>query len=399
MKVAIISSAYHPYTVGGGERSAQQLAENLHRQGIEVFVIAAHRHDQRDEINGVPVYRVKSPNVYWSYETAQMPRYKKVLWHTLESYNPRTASKVLPILKREKPDVIQIRNYQNFSSTIWKIGKDLEIPVVQTLNDYTSLCYKSTMFRRHQICSQQCKNCKITTWPRQYLSRYVDQVVAVSQYTLQKHEEYNYFPNAHKSVIYTSPSGDKEIDLPLIKNTFITFGFIGRLHPTKGVLETIRAFQAANLTDDKLLIAGDGPNEYVEQCKEQASGNFHIQFLGKILPEEFYRQVDVVVVPSLWGEPFPRVVPEAATYHRPLVVSNRGGSAEVITSDVGYVFDANDFDTLTAIIKTLSSKRSLVKQMCDASKAHTSPLFKKGSDVEQYLEVYRNAIAKKIDFV
>ena len=395
MKVAIISSAYHPYTVGGGERSAQQLAENLQRHGIEVFVIAAHRHDQRDEINGVPVYRVKSPNVYWSYETDQMPLYKKVLWHTLESYNPRTAGKVLPILKREKPDVIQVRNYHNFSSAIWKIGRDLGIPVVQTLNDYTSLCYKITMFRHHQVCLRQCKSCKIMTWPRQHLSQYVDQVVAVSQYTLQKHEEYDYFPNAHKSVIYTSPGDDEEVGLPFIKNAFITFGFIGRLHPTKGVLEAIKAFQAANLTHDKLLIAGAGPNDYVENCKEQARGSSNIQFLGKMLSEEFYRQVDVVIIPSLWGEPFPRVIPEAFTYHKPMIVSNRGGSAEVITSGMGYVFDANNFDTLTTIMKTLSGDLSLVKKMHNASQAQASPLFEKGNDVEQYLKVYQNALAKK----
>lgn len=391
MKVAIISSAYHPYTVGGGERSAQELAENLRQRGTEVFVIAAHDHDQRDVVNGVPVYRIRSPNVYWSYRSDRMPFYKKLLWHTLESYNPRTLGRVLPILEQERPDVLQIRNFHNFSAAIWRAGRPLGIPVVQTLNDYTSVCYRITMFRHHRVCPRQCTSCRVMTWPRRYLSRYVDRVVAVSAYTLRAHERAGYFPNAPKTVVHTTPTTDKVVALPLTQRGFVTFGFIGRLHPNKGAREAIEAFRQAEVAHDQLIVAGDGPADYLAQCRQAAGGHPRIHFVGKVASSTFYPRVDVVIIPSLWGEPFPRVVPESYTYRRPVVVSDRGGSAEAVTPDTGYVFSADNFATLRAVIRELSQHPARIERMSAAIGSYFSTLPDAQRDVRQYLKVYQDA--------
>ena len=394
MKVAIISSAYYPFMVGGGERSAQELAEDLQTLGVDVFVIAAHNRDQKEIINGVTVYRIKSPNVYWSYETSRMPLYKKVLWHAIESYNPRTLGKILPILEREEPDILQIRNYHNLSTAVWKISAHLGMPVVQTLNDYTALCSKITMFRNDQVCAHQCRRCRLLTWPRKYMSRYVKHVVAVSDYTLQVHQQHGYFPNAKTAVIHTTPAQSQDIALPLTVNNFVTFGFIGRLHPTKGALEAINAFCRVHLPNVRLLVAGKGPPDYLAQCKDRAEDHPSVCFFGETSPDYFYRQVDVVIVPSLWGEPFPRVIPEAYTYHRPVIVSDRGGSAEMVTPASGWVFRADDFTTLTKIIIQISSNPEYIHQMHEAIKQKVRSSLPADQDALQYLNLYRHACNK-----
>jgi glycosyltransferase involved in cell wall biosynthesis len=55
-----------------------------------------------------------------------------------------------------------------------------------------------------------------------------------------------------------------------------------------------------------------------------------VRFLGFTRAEEFYRQLDVLVVPSLWHEPFGMVVIEAFAHGVPVVGSRRGGIPEIV---------------------------------------------------------------------
>ncbi len=393
MKVALISSSYHPYAIGGGERSAQRLAEGLKARGIDVFVITAFDHDVTEVVNGIKVYRVKHPNIYWSYHAEKMPGYKKILWHLIESYNLNVKGKVAPILKHEKPDIVQIRNYQNFSSIIWKILYELGLPVVQTLNDYTSLCYKSAMYRSGKNCTNQCKDCKLVTWPRKRLSRYVDAVVGVSQYTLHQHTKRSYFPKAEESVVYTTPTPYPYKALPLLKNKLVTFGVIGRVHPSKGILETIDAFIQADSSLSKLVIAGDGPDDYFQLCQQRANNNDRILFLGKVNPEDFYNIVDIVVIPSIWHEPFPRVLIEAYSYGRPVIVTRQGGTHEQVSEGkTGFIFDVNHFEQLSQYIGQLSvNAYETIMEMHQNCIDFVQKQQKK-TDIDSYINIYHSVI-------
>ena len=323
MKVALVSSSYHPYYKGGGEYSVKTLAEKLVSQKIDAFVITAFHRSQTETIDGVKVYRVRHPNIYWSYESNQQPAYKKLAWHALESYNLRVAARVEGVLRQEQPDVLHIRNVEDFSPYIAKVARQYRIPVVVTLNSYTWLCPRATMFRQGYSCGRQCQDCRLITYPKKYLSRYVDAVAGVSQFTLDIHRQYGYFPNAHPTVIYTSAEVRIQ-PLPMAQTGLITFGYLGRIHPTKGVHQIIKAFQKVP-PPHRLLVAGDGPSDYVQQCQQQAAGNDRIVFLGKYLSEDFYPQIDVVIISSLWNEPFPRVLIESYAFGRPVIAARTGG--------------------------------------------------------------------------
>jgi glycosyltransferase involved in cell wall biosynthesis len=47
----------------------------------------------------------------------------------------------------------------------------------------------------------------------------------------------------------------------------------------------------------------------------------------------------MVVVPSVWKEPFGRVVIESYAYGKPVLAANRGGLPEIVKSDTGRIFD------------------------------------------------------------
>jgi len=393
-KIALLTSSYHPYYKGGGEYSVKDLAEKLTKKGIDTTVITVFHRFERETINGVKVIRVPHPNIYWSYESESQPAYKKLIWHTLEGYNRKVKSVLLPVLKEISPDVLHIRNTEDFSPYACKVAKSLDIPVVVTLNSCTWLCPRGTMFKNGKNCGNQCLSCKLITYPKKILSKYVDAVVGVSRFTLEEHIKYGYFRDSIHNVVYTSTT-PQPIGLPIEKASSLTFGYIGRVHPTKGVAEVIRAFRAAAVPQNKLYIAGDGPEDYYSFCQELAEGVDNITFLGKTKPQEFYPLIDIAIINSLFHEPFPRVLVEAYAFGRPVIASNTGGTSEMVADDkTGWVFDPFSPNQLEHNIRKSAKLdvSDLVKIQENTQLFINSHL---RSDVDQYLGIYESVLSDK----
>jgi glycosyltransferase involved in cell wall biosynthesis len=87
----------------------------------------------------------------------------------------------------------------------------------------------------------------------------------------------------------------------------LVFGFIGRLSPEKGIEVLLGPAKNLKGTHWKLRIAGAGSSAYVKRLKEEYCDT-RIEWLGFIDPAEFYKSVDVIVIPSIWAEPLGYVV-------------------------------------------------------------------------------------------
>lgn len=97
-----------------------------------------------------------------------------------------------------------------------------------------------------------------------------------------------------------------------------TILFLGRLQPRKGVIEFITALSRIPkkiLKDTKIIIAGDGPQrEEAESLARQH--NLEIDFKGAVHEEKhaLYKEADIAVFPTLYGETFGIVLLEAMNY-------------------------------------------------------------------------------------
>jgi len=390
MKVAIVSSSYHPYYKGGGEYSVKKLAEGLVHENHEVIVISAYYHYLEENINGVKVYRVKHPNIYWSYDSAKQSSLNKLVWHIKEGFNKNVANTIEPILNKEKPDVLHIRNSEDFTYAP-VIAKKLSIPVVVTTNSCTWLCPRGTMHREEKNCIGQCKDCQILTFSKKQVSKKVDAVVGVSKYMTELHQHYNYFPNATRATIYTAAKPTPH-ELPIDTSHAITLGYIGRIHPIKGVIELIQAFKKISFFEVSLIVAGDGPKDYVDKCKSIASNDNRISFIGKVESQSFYKQVDVVVISSLVNDAFPRVLVEAYSHRRPVVASNTGGTPEMVRNNkTGFLYDPTDeSDLIRALNKAASLRKNELLSMQANIAAFTAKEFQ--NDIKQYISIYKSLL-------
>ena len=307
MKILLINISYYPNVEGGAEISTQKLAEELARTN-EVYVLCHGNTETHEKINSVNVCRVPirkklatriGTSLMWTVNITAYPKIKKVIG-------------------KIKPDVIHTNNIHEFSPIVWYIAKQMKIPVVHTLRDYSLLG-------------------GITHKVNRLWSRSVDAVTAPSEFTLKEHIDKAFFTKASQkrcvpnAIDYSKEELRKLIDLKMKKeDKIVRFAYLGRFQTIKGFDWLIHVFVMAENTIELHLF---GKGEI--QLKSQQIINTHSNIFnhGFLQEEQLYnelKEMDVVVAPSLWDEPFGRIIIDAYKAACPVIITNRGGMPEIV---------------------------------------------------------------------
>ncbi len=390
MKVALLNTLYAPYQVGGAERSVQLLAEGLVRRGLRVCVItlAEPQVERRSELNGVTVRRLAlEPGSWWPYSYAPGTRAVRVAWHVRDSHNAAMAARVGEVLDEERPDVLHTHVMTGFSVAVWQQAVRRGVRVVHTLRDYYLMCPPGVMYRRTGNCPRTCLRCMAFAAHRRRASRAVHAVTGISRFILDRHVGAGFFERARAAQVIFNPLAAAQGAPARRREGPLVFGFIGRIGLEKGVPWLLEAFRAGAPPGARLVVAGQGAPGFVEPLKAKFASPA-VSFIGQVAPAAFYEQVDVVVVPSLWNEPFGRTAIEPLAYGLPVVASNRGGLPEIVRHGVtGLVVDAADPASLGRAIGRLCADRWLVERLGRNARQGVSR-FSQDSIAEAYARLY-----------
>lgn len=156
--------------------------------------------------------------------------------------------------------------------------------------------------------------------------------------------------------------------------------FAGRLVREKGVNELLDAFELLRQRFGerlRLLVAGnvrdndDPSNEkavYGKAATARMAGMPGVNWVGSLHPSQMHNFLlsgDVFVMPSLWHDPFPTVMLEAAAAGLPIVAGARGGITEFLSGCPGFDFvgDPADVPQLADSIATFVAD----PQRCEAA--------------------------------
>jgi glycosyltransferase involved in cell wall biosynthesis len=360
LKILLASRAYPPDVAGGGEISTRLLALSLAKEGAAVVVLTIGRTPSVLHVDGVKIIRRTAPNLYWSIHSAKMSAVRKALWHFRDSWLPSIAD-LATVLDQEKPDVVHTSTIEDISTGLWEHCARRKMPVVHTLRSYSLLCSKATMFRQGRNCDRICGLCNTLSWPKRARTRYVRGVVGISQFILDKHLTVGCFPNARTTVIPNPVADDwvattsGETSAERSGDVSVVVGFLGRLAPEKGVESVFDALRKSGRRDIELRIAGDGEPSYMERLERVAIG-LNVKFSKSwVEPRAFLGSIDALIVPSLWHEPFGRVVAEAHAAGRPVICSSRGALPELVKNNQnGLIYSPSDGGALSAILRRLS---------------------------------------------
>lgn len=394
MKICLVNSLYHPYSHGGAERSVQFLAESLLSCGHKPIVVTLGEGESLQEINGVVVYTIRLANLYWPFRDITSKRLIKPIWHVVDSFNPVMARKVARILEIEKPDIVHCNNLGGFSVAIWLEIKKRNIPLVHTLRDYYLLCPRTSMFKNARNCEKQCLICSIYSMPKKMLSSAVDCVVGISEFILHKHLDFGLFPSAKRFTVHNSYGSNSIIRKINTSSDRLTFGYIGRIHSSKGVEDVLEAFISLSPSKTAFVVAGKGDAQYVSFLRERYNTE-NISFIGHVAPEIYYQQVDVSIVPSLWHEPLGRTVLESYAFGVPVIGSNRGGIPEIIDEGkTGFIFDPANTTSLLLKMRLFAENVDLHQELRDGC-LEKAKQFLPARIATQYLDIYNKASRDK----
>jgi glycosyltransferase involved in cell wall biosynthesis len=395
MKVLFVSTLYEPNVRGGAELAVQHLAEALAERGNDVVVastVGEHRQSVRG-IRGVKAVYVPIANLHWPYDQVPRSSARRKLWHVGDIYNPAMKMRLRRLIREERPDIIHTSNLQGISVSAWHAARAEQIPILHTLQDYYLTCGRCTRYRHGRTCERTCWDCLPLLLARRRASASVAGVVGISRYILDHHRRLGLFSAAgfsdviaHDTPVCAEGHAARPAGAPL------TFGYLGRLVPEKGVERLLDAFAKRNGEGWRLLIAGTGDERYERELRRRhaaARSPGAIQFLGWTDAAEFFRKIDILVLPSLWEEPLARVVLEAYAHGIPVVGSNRGGGPETIDHGAtGLLFEPSETASLDAAVDRLLGDRALVADL--GIKAHRRAAdYALDRIVEKYLEVYR----------
>jgi glycosyltransferase involved in cell wall biosynthesis len=149
----------------------------------------------------------------------------------------------------------------------------------------------------------------------------------------------------------------------------LTLLFAGQLQEHKGLTLLLRALACCRRRH-RLLVIGDDQTEYATACRRLVNElglRDRVSFFGKQTPEEMgrvLRQGQVLVVPSLWQEPFSLVVLEGMAAGLVVVASNTGGTPEAIDHGrTGFLFSPDQPGELTDLVDALERNRALCRRV------------------------------------
>ena len=155
----------------------------------------------------------------------------------------------------------------------------------------------------------------------------------------------------------------------------VRVGFIGRFSPIKGLDVLARAMQRLDRMHPeplRLVLAGDARFvASVDAAKvfDELSRVARMERLGWVSREQFFDAVDLLVVPSVWDEPFGLVAAEAMGVGRPVVVSDAGALPEVVGAQHPWVARAGDpVDTAEVVRRVLRLDPDERATVCDAAR-------------------------------
>lgn len=158
---------------------------------------------------------------------------------------------------------------------------------------------------------------------------------------------------------------DRNADMPqldeltataLARSKVPVVGFIGRLHPDKGVDILIDALQiCANqgIAMQGLIVGGDEGANLMGRV-DILRNTMPVQLVGNVVDiRPYLSRMDVLVLPSL-REGFPNVVIEAASMGIPAIVSDATGCIDAVQNQVtGRIVPVGDVNALADVLATI----------------------------------------------
>jgi len=295
-----------------------------------VRVVTLHEGHSRssDIINDVEIVYLPLMNIYWPFDNKVRSKIAKFIWHSIDCYNLLAKKKVGEEIDLYSPDLVHTNNLAGFSVAAWSAAAARNIKIIHTSRDYYLFHPNATLYKNGQ--NQDLKSFSVLAWSfiKKRNSHKVSTFVGISKFIKNLHEDNGFFPKSISVFIYNP------VTQPPLQHIFgeeVRLGFIGRLSVAKGFPHYCRIVD--EIKGRKPRVTAVAAGDFLEEERDKLeilANTAGVALLGKIALAEFLTQVDVVILPAQWKEPFGRTVIEAALANKIVFVYPSGGIGELM---------------------------------------------------------------------
>ena len=343
MKILIITNLYPPYERGGAELVVRKEARDLRDAGHNVFVLTSMPFSGFKSLtpaakveDGITVLRYFPLNLFWYRHDWKFPKFLRLFWHILDTFNICSFFVTKSVLKRVQPDQIRSHNLKGIGlTTALALRQEANGKWTHFLHDVQLFEPSGLLYNRKTFGSTFYA--MLTRW----LFGSPDIIEAPSQWIINEHIKVGFFNISRKRTVKWYP--DPKPLLMDANRHNPRFMFVGQLAEHKGIL--FLADVLAGMTPGFTLdVVGGGPMD--REIKERFSGNPWVHFHGRVTQQEvlsLLKGADYLLVPSLAAENCPTVIVDALKCDVPVIASRVGGIPEMLQHGVnGFLVDAND---------------------------------------------------------
>jgi len=183
-------------------------------------------------------------------------------------------------------------------------------------------------------------------------------------------------------------------DLVYPKGTPRKMLFLSRIHPVKGLLNLVQAWQTVKPTGWKMIIAGPdegGHQKIVEAAIQHAGLQDDFEFTGSVYgddKEALYRSADLFVLPT-FTENFGLVVAEALACGVPVITTKGAPWQGLHTHRCGWWIDIGVEPLAVALREAMNLPPDTLRDMGRRGRAYVEQNFGWPGIAQQMLSVYR----------
>jgi glycosyltransferase involved in cell wall biosynthesis len=340
---------------GGGQRSMYLLIKYLDRSRYTPFLVMPEEGELTEEVRklGVKIYaillpRVRSLNIF------------KVIAALL---------KLMICIRDNSIDLIHV-DAPREAIFAGIAGKLLGVPVV---------------------CHLRVSDSEI--WLDKILYRLADCFIAVSHAVARRFSSIDKKSKVH--VVYNGVELDTcSMRLGRSKSSCLRIGYFGRIDRRKGIDTLVNAVRV--LKDNvELLIMGDGDEAYLTELKKMAIGTDAIFREYKPDVRNDMSLVDVVVLPSYYGEGLSRVIIEAMALGKIVIVSDLPENREVLGAQLEqFVFPVGKSKELAAKLKGIIENNAILDEKKPVLSKRAEEHFDIRENTRQTESIYDRLIRK-----
>ncbi|MGQ9455046.1 MAG: glycosyltransferase [Armatimonadota bacterium] len=397
-RIVHVVSCLPPDGTGGIQTHVLSIAaEQSQRHRVAIIAFSPRNFDRGflvEHVGNVEIYRLRRPERRGDEFDVRWPE----LDHLVED--------ILGVLK---PDIVHLHELAGLSTGLVCVSKRFSRVVVLTLHDYLSICPTATMDFNGRLCLSPGEKCfwcvHLDIWSRRrqlHYWRLTNHVLIAISRVFRKarvsrllrsltERKYNFFTvirqsdgviacshaqsqvfadsglDCHIRVISHGVNGGA--DLPRREGSHIPlrFGFIGH-HPVKGLELLLQVFAEGDFSAELFAFADlfrypPGVRRRIRKLAQKTN----VRLLGAFSSEQIdsvYGEIDVLIAPSLWVEPFGLVAAEAVARGVPVIAADTCGFEEIVKHEVnGLLFRRGDKDSLKAAISRCLNEPELVARL------------------------------------